>query len=61
MYTYNIYAYSAYKKSSYPFIFFMFYVAALLNCFELLFFPTLIYTPYTIMTKQKKNCHNFVN
>ncbi len=33
----------------------------MLHCFKLLFFPTSIYTTYTIMTKQKQNGHNFVN
>ncbi len=31
------------------------------NCFKLLFFSTSAYTPYTILTKHKLNCHNFVN
>ncbi len=53
--------YSAYKKYSYPFIFSHFVMLQpYVNCFELLPPPTSIYTPYTIMTKQKhekKNKH----
>ncbi len=38
---------------SYPFIFFMFYLLPYVKLFKLLF-STSIYTPYTIMVKQKK-------
>ncbi len=54
--------YSALQMYSYPFIFHILFCCLLvLNCFKLLFSPTLIYTPYTILTKQKQNSHNFVN
>ncbi len=62
MYLTSLHIYSALRKYSYPFIYSMFYVAALLNCFKLFFLsPTSVYTQYTIMTKQKQNWHNFVN
>ncbi len=33
----------------------------MLNCFKWPFTPTSIYTPYTILTKQRLNCHHFIN
>ncbi len=48
--------YSAYKKYSYPFIFFhvLLCCSLMLNSFELLFFPTSAYTPYTTMTNKNR-------
>ncbi len=45
--------YSALRKYSYPFVFSRF-VAALRKTALNYFFPTPIYTPYTIIAKQKK-------
>ncbi len=47
----HAHSYSAYKKSSY----------LMLNCFELIFIHINLYFTHTITTKQKQNCHNFVN
>ncbi len=55
--------YSAYKKSSYPFISFTFLLCCIiiLNCIKLLFFLHINRHPFTIMTKKKQDLSQLAN
>ncbi len=55
--------YSAYRKSSYPFISFTFLLCCIiiLNCIKLLFFLHINRHPFTIMTKKKLDLSQLAN